>query len=128
MNIKLENLGSLITIAGTNTCLGHLMDFHERGVYDAEHGKVEVTPEQAKIHNECLDKAMLDGLDNQCQIGQCGTYYFTNGKVTTFCGTLVSDKVQLTPSKKGITFLRNGKQYRGRLQKDADCFNFKRIS
>ena len=50
----LENLGSLIIYKdeGKDRCLGYLMDFKDHGVYDATFGKVDVTPEQAKIHNK----------------------------------------------------------------------------
>jgi len=129
-NLTLENKGSLITIAGTNECLGYLMHFDGRGVFDATLGKVDVSPDEANIHNTELDKAMIEGLDSQCQVGQGGTFYFDQNKqvVHTWSGTLVSDKVHLTAGGKGITFIRNGRQYRGRLQSDADCFNFKRVS
>ena len=126
--LSLENKGSLITIAGTNQCLGYLMHFEGKGVYDAEHGRMDVTPEEAKIHNEELEKASLKGMDENCQVGQWGTFYFANGKVTTFNGTIVSDNIHLSPGGKRVTFLRNGKQYRGLLRSDSELFNFKRIS
>jgi hypothetical protein len=63
-----------------------------------------------------------------CSVGQWGSFYFIKGQIQTFTGALVSDKVQISAGGKGITFIRNGRQYRGRLQKDADVFNFKRIS
>ena len=124
---QLENKGSLITIAGTNQCLGYLMNFTGHGIFDANLGKLDLTPDEVKIHNDLLDKAMLEGLD-KCSIGQGGTFYFFPHKRTvgTFMGTLVSEKVHL--SGKVITFFRNGHQYRGRLQKEAECFNFKRIA
>jgi len=100
----------------------------QTGIFSPD-GKVEeITVEQMNIHNKILSEAELKGLDENCQIGQMGTLYFIKGQVQTFMGIIVSDKVHLSPSKKGITFIRNGKQFRGRLQKDADCFNFKRIS
>jgi hypothetical protein len=106
------------------------MDFKDKGIFDATLGKVEVTPEEANIHNAALDKALIEGLDNQCQVGQMGTFYFDKNKnlVHTWSGTPVSDKVHLSAGGKRLTFLRNGKQYRGILRRDADSFNFKRIS
>lgn len=126
--MKLNHLGSLITFGDppNETCLGYLMDFTGKGIYSPD-GQVEITSEHAKAHNEALSKAELDGLDNNCQIGQCGTFYYSknSNQVTTFIGTVVA--VHVTVRGQVITFKRNSKTYRGRLQKDADCFNFKRI-
>jgi hypothetical protein len=129
-NLPLENKGSLITIAGTNTCLGYLMAFKDRGVFDATHGKVDITPEDAAKHNAILDSASIKGLDETCQVGQGGVFYYNRHKnsVNTWLGTLISDKVQISPGGKVITFLRNGCQYRGLLRKNDDSFTFKRIS
>jgi hypothetical protein len=53
-------------------CLGYLYDATAQGhrIYDAEFGAMNVTPEQAKIHNQLLDKAIVEGLDTTCEIGQ----------------------------------------------------------
>jgi len=125
---NLENLGSLITYndEGTPRCLGYLMDFTGHGVFDANYGKVEVSPEHASIHNKLLDEAMLKGLDESCAVGQGGTFYYVNGQVTTFMGTVVSENTRI--NGKSLTFQRGSKTYRGRLQKDADCFNFRRVA
>ena len=129
----LNNLGSLITYRANpsdekETCLGYLMDFTGHGIFDAYFGKVEISTEHAKAHNAALDEAMLKGLDESCQIGQGSTFYFNERKrkVSTFCGTLVSASVSLNGNS--LTFHRKGRTYRGRLQKDADCFNFRRIA
>lgn len=133
----LENLGSLITYKdedGTDRCLGYLMDFGpERGVFDANFGKVEVTKEQADTHNKLLDEAELKGLDANCEVGMGGSFYFRSGnvaevnRVTTFLGTLVSDSVRVERSGH-VTFVRADKTYRGKLRKDQDLFNFKRTA
>lgn len=122
----LKHIGSLVTIVGTSNCLGDLIHFEGKGTYDATHGKVPLSEEEADAHNQALDKARLEGLDKNCEIGQAGTFYFVRGRVTTFLGTVVDP----TPEVRGksITFRRAGKVYRGRTQKDASCFNFKRIS
>jgi hypothetical protein len=122
------NLGSLITYkdeAGQECCLGQLMDFAGHGVFDPTLGKVDVSSEHVKAHNEALDGAMLKGLDENCQVGQGGTFYYIGGKVQTWLGAVVSQVVNCTG--KSITFYRGGRAFRGRLQKDADCFNFRRI-
>lgn len=128
MNATLENLGSLITYEqdGKRYCLGYLFDFTGHGIFSPD-GKVEVTKEQADTHNRLLAEGELKGLDENCQVGMHGTFYFIGGKVQTWTGVLVSERVILSPGGRGITFYRNGKTYRGRLPKDADCFNFKRI-
>jgi hypothetical protein len=128
MSLKLDNLDSLITIEGTNQCLGYLMYFEGKGTFDADHGKVDVSKEQVDTHNNHLDEAMLKGLDENCEIGQHGTFYVdaNHKKISTFIGTVVSDVVE----KKGplLTFTRKGKRYRGRTSKHHDLFNFKRIA
>ena len=122
---NIENKGSLMTIAGTNQCLGYLMAFGSHGVFEPSIGKVDVTPEEATKHNECLATAEIKGMDDNCQIGQGGTFYYIRGQVQTFTGTVVSNEAKV--NGKSITFTRQGKTYRGRLQKDADCFNFRRV-
>jgi hypothetical protein len=130
MPVILENLGSLITIEGTDTCLGYLMDFKDHGVFDASHGKVAVTPDHAETHNRLLDAALLKGLDDSCQVGQHGSFYVAKDPgrtaVKTFIGTLVSSDVATTGQS--LTFRRNGKMFRGRMSRQHDLFNFRRVA
>ena len=106
-------------------CLGYLLNFEDKGIFSPS-GKVDaITVEEMETHNRLLSEGELKGLDENCQIGQQGTFYYVNNKVTTFMGTIVTD--QITVKGKSITFVRNGKHYRGRLQKESDCFNFKRV-
>ena len=126
----LENIGSLITIKGTNTCLGDLMHFDGHGTYDPDHGLVPVSKEEADTHNKLLDEARLDGLNRNCEVGQGSFFYLTRKaperKVTTFVGTVVSTDVRV--NGQSVTFIRKGKTFRGRLRKDADSFNFRRVA
>ena len=122
---NLENLGSLITIADSNNCLGYLMNFPGHGIFDASLGKVDITPEQADIHNKLFDQALIKGLDT-CQVGQGNMFYWGGNCFKTFMGTVVSYAV--TRMGQSVTFMVKEKTFRGRLQKDADCFNFKRSS
>ena len=126
----LENIGSLITIKGTDACLGDLMYFDGHGTYDPDHGLVPVSKEEADTHNKLLDEARLDGLDRNCEVGQGSFFYFTgkapDRKVTTFVGTVVSTDVRV--NRQSITFVRKGKTFRGRLCKDADSFNVRRVA
>lgn len=124
----LEGFGSLITVAGTNTCLGDLLDAREHGVFDAVYGRVPVTPAEAEAHIRALDKARLDAMDTNCGVGQHGgPAYFdeARGRITFFGGAFVSDVIR----KRGrvLTFLRKERKFRGWLR-DGGSLWFKRIS
>lgn len=123
----LHHLGSLITYtdAGRECCLGDLIAL-QGGVFDPYFGRVDVTPEEAEAHNRLLDEARLKGLDEKCEVGQSGYFYFTNGCVKTFLGTLVTTQVTVKGSV--ITFWRKGKTFRGRLRRDSEDFNFRRVA
>src|SRR5215475_11387996 len=111
--MQLENIGSLITYkddGGNDVCLGYLFNFTGHGVFSPD-GKVEVSPEDADTHNKLLDEGMLLGLDNNCQIGQHGTFYYTNKSVHTWCGAIVADSSHTSVNGVSITFRRGGKTY-----------------
>lgn len=125
--MNIENKGSLMTWAGTNTCLGYLMPFDGHGIFEPNHGKVDVTKEESEKHNAYFSEAEIKGLDESCQVGQCGTFYYSTAKgVRTWIGTVVC----ATPTVKGktITFQRNGKTFKGKLRKNDDFFTFERVS
>jgi hypothetical protein len=136
MQHDLRNKGSLITIGDENQCLGYLLDFTSsgKGIFDATLGLVDVTPGEAHAHNEALDKAMLDGLDTTCEIGQ-GTMFFLSGGherrpdwATTFLGTQVG-RVELDWRTKATYVLHRGdKTFRGTLRKNGDNVFFRRVS
>src|ERR1039458_5568344 len=117
MTPLLDNLGSLITYRdeGKDRCLGYLLSTEPWGVCDSTFGKVDVTPEQAAIHNKLLDEASLLGLDEGCEVGQGGTFYATteDGRpvVRTWIGTLISDQCQ--KEGRSLTFWRADKKFRG---------------
>jgi hypothetical protein len=123
--MKLKNVEGLFVDEDTNSCIGYLIDFKGHGVFSPD-GKIEISPEDAKKHNDILSQAELKGLDENCKIGLGGTFYYVDGQVQTFIGTRVDESVIV--NGKSITFSRQGKRYRGRLQNDAQCFNFKRIA
>jgi len=125
--MKIESHGGLLVNPKTKAYLGYIFNFAGKGAFSPD-GKVEIPPDLIAAHNRALSEAEVKGLDENCQVGQGGTFYFVGGRVTTWHGHLVSDGVYLSPSGKWITFTRGGRQYRARLQKDADCFNFRRIS
>ena len=126
---ELQHIGSLVTIMGTDNCLGALWIAAGHGVYDAQYGKVPLTDDEAKAHNAAFDKALLDGLDNCCEVGQNGTFYFNkeHRRIGTWLGTVVAEGSNVQVNGNSITFKRNNKVFRGRLRKTADLFSFKRI-
>jgi len=125
----LVNQGSLITTQD-NQCLGYLFAVEGQGVFDAEHGRVNVSFEHAHIHNKHLDSAMLRGLDERCEIGQGSNFYVKKKKdgtshVVTWLGTVVSDSVHYASGS--YTFERAGKKFAGRQRKVGISVFFKRI-
>jgi hypothetical protein len=127
----LEHVGtSIITIKGTDQCLGDLIHFEGKGVFCPVNGRVPISPSDAKVHNEAFDKAKLEGLDNNCEVGMHGMFYYTDGKVTTFLGTQVNEG-RITTSgekRKTIYFTRKGMKFKAVLRKEQDLINAKRIS
>lgn len=136
--VQIQNDGGFLTFddSGAQRCLGYLMHFNGHGVYEPSLGRVDVTPEQAEVHNKLLDEAVLKGLDESCEVGQGTSFYLqaTDSKgrpacgqavVKTFIGTVVSADVRMVG--KSVTFNRKGKVFRGRTQKDADLVNFRRV-
>lgn len=105
------------------------MVFEGKGVFDANFGKIDTTRGKAKIHNETLDEALLIGLDENCQIGERGSFYYDGENrplvVQTWIGTTVSEQVRVAGAT--ITFVRENKTYRGRLKRQSQLFNFRRI-
>jgi hypothetical protein len=134
--VEILHRGSLMTVkeGDAERCLGYMLNFKERGVYEPNFGQMDITPEEADAHNRLLDKAMLDGLDENCAVGMGGSFYAKESKnktqVTTFNGTVVAETARV--KGKTITFERmvNGREmvFRGRLAKDAELFFFRRVS
>ena len=128
--MKLKNQGPLITIAGTERCLGHLFCFPDHGVFDADYGRVDVDPGDVDAHNHALSTAMVNGLDDQCKVGQGSHGYLQEDKagkkvVSMFTGEFVSDQVRV--AGQAITFWRGGRKFRGRLCADGNGFRFRRV-
>lgn len=130
--LVLRNKGSLITYQkdGKTYCLGSLMCFPEHGVFDPTYGKVDVTKEEADIHNKLLDQALIDGLW-KCKVGEWGSFYYKKGTgITTFSGVVVAsgfivDRYRETATT--VTFEKDGKKFRGYFRKDCELVNVKRI-
>lgn len=110
------------------TLYGYLFDCGDKGIF-APTGKVDVTPEQAKEHNKLLSQAEIQGLDDNCQVGQGGTFYHTSGNgIRTWNEDVVAGPQDVIIKNKTITFVRKGKTFKGRIVSDGDYFHFKRIS
>jgi hypothetical protein len=129
---EMKWLGKSMITFGDNQCFGYLMDFGERGVFSATHGRVDVTPQEARINNLAYEEAELDGFDNNCEVGHWGRFYLKReGKgdrslfITTFLGTIVSGLVE--EKKRKIVFRRGDKIFEGKRDKDSSLINFKRI-
>lgn len=128
----LQNKGSLITYKceGKDHFLNYLWAAEGHGVFEPNFGKVDVTPEEAKIHNECLDKALIKGLEETCEVGQWGTFYLhkdENGyQVRTWTGKQVSETVSRQGRK--LAFTRKGRTFEGNIRTQDDVFNFKRVA
>ena len=133
---QLDNVGSLITIKASNTCLGYLMNF-KTGIikyetYDASYGQVPVSKEDADTHNKELDKAMLQGMDNACQGESTPIPLYFDKKtkqLTTFIGTVLQGNVTATNGKVTLEKMSpKGLQiWQGKTHKNDDCITLKRM-
>lgn len=125
------NRGSLLSYGdnGQERCFGYLFEFPGHGIFEPTFGKLDVTSQEARIHNRLLSQGEIDGLDNHCTVGMGGMFYTRQREgrtiVLTWLGEEVSQEVQV--HGKVITFQRKGMSFRGRLRKNEDCFAFKRI-
>lgn len=144
----LSHKGSLIICnEGTprEELLGFLIHSPDHGVFDSTHGKVDVTPEEAAIHNKLFSTALIEGLDERCQIGEGGLFYFHKGRsqaadplkrvphVVTFEGDVVAalghpDCSEFRVGTQNVTFVRKGKSFRGRLKTTEESLFIKRIA
>ena len=103
--------------------LGHIWVSKEYGTF-APDGSV-ISREAAEVHNRLLDEMLVKGLEETCEVGQGGFLYYVGGRVTTWTGSLISNNVRVRGQI--ITFSLANKVFRGRLRKDADAFNFRRV-
>ena len=123
--------GSLMTYHdnGNERCFGYLFDFPGHGIFEPTFGKLDMTAQEAKTHNQLLSQAEIEGLDQNCTVGLGGMFYTRKAEgltvVATWLGLEVSRQVQVKGTV--VTFTRNGMSFRGRLRQEEDCFFFKRI-
>jgi hypothetical protein len=123
--------GSLMTYRdnGQERCLGYLFEFPGYGIFEPNFGKLAVTSEEAKAHNQLLSQGEIEGLDQNCAVGMGGLFYTRKvdgqTRVLTWLGEEVSRNVQVQGNV--ITFQRKGMGFRGRLRRHEDAFAFRRI-
>lgn len=125
------NRGSLLDYQdnGHERCFGYLFECPEHGIYEPAFGKLDVTSEESRTHNQLLSQADIEGLDNNCAVGMGGMFYTKNVDSRTLVVTWVGAEVSRDVRLRGevLTFKRRELTFPGRLLKNQDCFRFKRI-
>jgi hypothetical protein len=119
---------------GRKCCLGFLF-VHHGNAYDAEYGRIDgVTEEEAVAHNLALDRALIDGLDNNCPVGKGSDFYLKGESritptVSTWIGTIVGTAMIAEGTKQTYVMKRKGMTFRGSLHKRDDQYIFfKRVA
>lgn len=131
--IVINHRGSLLTYHrdGQETCLGYLFNFPGKGVYDPNLGKVDVSVKDANVHNRCLSEAEIKGLDEACEIGQWGVFYFNREEmaVKTWMGVAVARNEDVEYHGSGsVTFHRRGKRFMGKVYGQECLLRFRRVA
>jgi hypothetical protein len=127
----IRNRGSLLTYQeeGRERCFGYLFEFPGHGIHEPTFGKLDVSSDEARTHNQLLSQAEIQGLDAHCAVGMRGRLYTKqhNGQrwVVTWLGEEVSREVRIRGQV--LTFQRQGRTFRGRLRQHEDAFVFQRI-
>lgn len=129
---QIENHKGLLTYRedGVTYHLNYLLSSPQHGVFEPEFGKVDVTAEEAEMHNRLLSEAERAGLD-ECALGQGRPFYVGRADdgtlvVRTWHGDLISDRVVANGMK--LTFVRNNRVFEGFVARDdASCTSFTRI-
>ena len=128
---KILHQGSLMTHRDNRRerCFGYMFEFSGHGVFELTFGRLDVSSEDAKTHNQLLSQGEIAGLDQNCAVGMGGMFYAKkeNGQtiVATWLGEVISRDVRVQGNI--MTFQRKGMTFRGRLCNNQDCFGFKRI-
>lgn len=126
---KIEHRGSLMTFEqeGRTFHLGYMMDFRERGIYEPNLGRVDVTKAEADIHNSLLSEGEIKGLD-ECPVGVGRSFYLSKDKksIRTWAGGDLGGTLEINGQV--ATLRRKGMVFRGRLKRHNESIYFKRIS
>lgn len=127
IDIQVDDAGLVVLATNPSRVCGYLLELQGK-VFDADLGRVEVTPEQAKEHNRVFDEMIVDGLA-KCPIGKGNTFYHQEHEgthqVITWWGTMIDPRARVAGQT--ITFQYRGMIFRGRLGREHECFNFRRI-
>ncbi len=132
-NRQAEQTAPVLTLTyrdnGAERCFGYLFDFPGHGVFEPTFGKLDVSAEDAKTHNQLLSQAEIDGLGQNCVVGLGGMFYTRKAEGRTIVATWLGQEVSREVRVRGalLTFTRKGMKFRGRLRREEDCFFFKRI-
>lgn len=134
--MTIRNDGGLLVAEGAGDArpLGYLMVFPGRGAYDAELGKVDVAEGDVDLHNRTLDAALVEGLDENCGVGQGNTFYVRKHgavpAVATWLGTVLGParQVRRTRLRTRYEFARNGRRFVGEVLHGEECGFFERVA
>src|SRR4029079_6595596 len=128
---EILNRGSLMTYQdnGAERCFGYMFEFPGPGVFEPSVRTLDVSPEEAKTHNQFLSQGEIEGLDKNCTVGLGGMFYTRKDNGTTSVAAWWVQEVSREVQVRGrvLTFMRKGMTFRGRLHREEDCFSFKRI-
>src|SRR4051794_15297760 len=86
---EILNRGSLMTYQDNvaERCFGYMFDFPGQGVFEPTFGKLDVSAENATIHNQCLSQGEIEGLDKNCTVGLGGMFYIRKDNCHTIVAT-----------------------------------------
>src|SRR5439155_139559 len=75
-------------------CFGYMFEFPGHGIFEPTFGRLDVSSEDAKTHNQLLSQGEIAGLDQNCAVGMGGIFYAKkeNGQtiVATWLGEVVT--------------------------------------
>ena len=127
----IRNRGSLLTYRDKDheRCFGYLFEFPGRGIYEPTFGRLDVSSDEARTHNQLLSQAEIKGLDEHCAVGMGGLFYATQQHGQRVVVTCLGQEVSRDVCIRGqvLTFQRKAMTFRGRLRQHEDAFVFKRI-
>ncbi len=94
----------------TMTCLDYLTYVPSYGIINFEHGKINVSRKEAKLHNSRLSQKQIQELDNKCQIGESVRLYYNSHRgIITWIGDIVCPLNSVHITENELSFTRNGK-------------------
>lgn len=108
--MKIINKDGLLMKKDNATCLDYLTYVPSYGIVNFEHGKINISREQAKLHNSRLSQKQIRDLDDKCQIGESvRLYYNSNRGIITWIGDIVCSLNLVRITENELSFTRKGK-------------------